>query len=50
MGIEIKVAIESFNNYPDYKHDAIMPDVLIEKNIDDYKDNINPITNYIIKN
>jgi len=49
MEIEIKVAIDSFDNYPNYKHDAIMPDVLIEKTINDYKNDKNPITNYIIK-
>jgi len=50
MGINIEVAIDSFDNYPDYKHDAIMPDVLIEKTVNDYQDNTNPITNYIINN
>lgn len=50
MGVSIEVAIDSFDNYPNYKHDAIMPDVLIEKTIDDYKDDKNPIRNYIINN
>ena len=50
MGVSIEVATDSFNNYPNYKQDAIMLDVLIEKTIDDYKDDRNPIRNYIINN
>ncbi len=47
--VKIGVAITSFDDYPGYNHNAIMPDVLIVKSIDDFRFERNPYFEYVIK-
>lgn len=46
--IKLRVAVDYFDNYPNYEYDAIMPDVVIEKTIEDYREHKDPVRDYII--
>lgn len=46
--IRLAIATAYFDNYPNYEDDAIIPDLLIEKTIEDYRNDKDPIRDYII--
>jgi len=46
-GIELYVATDTFVAHYDVSHNTIMPDVYIQKTIEDYRNNINPFLEYV---
>jgi len=47
-GVQIAVSVDYFDTYPNYNHNAIMPDHSIIKSIEDYKKSLDPIIEYVV--